>query len=278
MPSTTPSWSSGPPTYTQPGSPAGYGTQSGGYPAGGAPSGGYSSGGFPAGGVASGGYPPAGPPSGGYGPPPSSSNRGVLYAVLGGVAAVALIVVLIVASSGGGDDDTAGSTTTTRNSTTTSQQTTSTSGLSTTSSSTAGTVTDTTVDASNARRIANLMVSCSDGNMVDCDDVWSDGPVGTELETFAETCGNRDPGGSHVLSCEADFGADGSGAPSTTTSTMTADQSSQLDACIGGGDMAACDGLYAGTPYGSLLDTMANVCGGINPGGAHNGNCEDTYG
>jgi hypothetical protein len=59
---------------------------------------------------------------------------------------------------------------------------------------------------------------------------------------------------------------------------MSADQSSQLDACIGGGDMAACDALYAGTPYGSLLDTMANICGGLNPGGAHTGDCEETYG
>jgi molecular chaperone DnaK len=259
MPSTTPSWSSSGPSAYAPGSTGTYGTPSGGYAQGG---------------VSSGGYPPSGPPSGGYGAPPSGSgSRGALYAVLAGVLAVAVIIGLVVAFSGGGGDDD-DDTTTTRESTSTSSEgsTTSSSG-GTTSSSTPATVTN-TVPEESARRIANLMVSCSDGNMADCDDVWSDGPVDTELEGFAESCGNRDPNTDHGLSCVDDFG---SSPGSPTGSTMTADQSSQLDACVGG-DMAACDTLYSGTPYGSLLDTMANVCGGVNPGGAHTGDCEETYG
>jgi hypothetical protein len=264
VPSTTPSWSSGPPTYA-PTSPGGYGAPSGGYPAGGAPSGG-----FPSGGVGSGGYPPAGPPSGGYGAPPSGSNRGVLYAVLGGVAAVALIVVLIVAFSGGGgdDDDTTGGSTTT---TTGQQQSSTTTGG---GSSTSQTITVTTLTPT---QYEDVLFGCAAGDMADCDTLYRGTPSGSALEAISLTCGNHDPAGGHRGNCESSFGADGSGAPDSTTSTTEAADESLRQACVDG-DNAACDDLYYATPTGSAIEAVAKSCGYRDPGGTHTGSCEEELG
>lgn len=44
------------------------------------------------------------------------------------------------------------------------------------------------------------------------------------------------------------------------------------------GDMAACDDLYHFTPAGSEAEAVALECGGEDPGGNHQGDCEATYG
>ena len=44
------------------------------------------------------------------------------------------------------------------------------------------------------------------------------------------------------------------------------------------GDMAACDDLYAFTPYDSEFEAFAMTCGGRAPEGGHRGSCEDTFG
>jgi hypothetical protein len=266
VPSTTPSWASGPPTYAPSSAPGGYGTPSGGYPAGGGPSGGYGtpSGGYGSGGGPSGGYPVGGPPSGGYGAPPQGSNRGVLYAVLGGVAAVALIVVLIVAFSGGGggdDDDTTSSTT--------SGQTTTSGGSGTSQTITVTTLTPTQYE--------DVLFGCADGDMADCDTLYRGTPSGSALEAISLTCGNHDPAGGHRGNCESAFGADGSGAPDSTTSTTEAADEALRQSCVDG-DNAACDDLYLATPSGSAIEAVAKSCGYRDPAGDHTGDCESQLG
>jgi actin-like ATPase involved in cell morphogenesis len=262
----------GPPTMPIGGSPYQQGPiPSGGYPAaGGQSSGGYpAAGGYSSGGYGTGGYAPAGQ-SGGY--PQSGGGGGSktgLWLAIGGIAAV-LIVVLVVALGGGGDgDDPPGTTTTTEFAGTTTTDFTSTTDFDSTTGS--------TIDRTTADGFMSLLVSCSDGSMADCDSLWGGTPSGSQLEAFAETCGYRDIAGGHNASCVEDFGADGAGATMATTSTSTAEYAADQASCLGG-DMAACDNLYVGTPSGSMLDTMANTCGGLVPNGTHSGDCEETYG
>jgi hypothetical protein len=189
-----------------------------------------------------------------------------LYAVLGGVAAVALIVVLIVAFSGGGGDDD-DDTTTTRNPTTTSGQTTSTFG-----SSTTGTGTITTLAPTEYQQV---LFDCAGGDMAECDHLYRNTPFGGALETFAKSCGGRDTSTEHTGDCESSFGADGSGAPISTTTTTEVPQS-QISACTD--SAAACDDLYRSTGIDTAADIWANSCGGRDPGGEHNGDCEEQFG
>ncbi|HEY8527898.1 MAG TPA: hypothetical protein VIL48_23240, partial [Acidimicrobiales bacterium] len=259
---------SGPPT-----SPPTY-TPSGQYPAGGTPSGGYAtpSGSYPPGGGPTGGFGTGAPPSGGY-PASSGTNRTPLFLALGGLAVVALVGILIVALSGGGDDDeTTTSSSTTEPTTSTTEETSTTDFTSTTSG---GGTTNTTVPADEARELGNLAVSCSEGDMVACDDLWLGTPVGSELERFGATCGDRSDV-PMANQCESTYGADGSGYTGTTYTT-TPQHNSDISACIDG-NMAACDRLYPSTPFDSLPDTLANACGGYVPNGTHSGDCAETYG
>jgi molecular chaperone DnaK len=261
----------GPPTMPVGGSPYQQGPiPSGGYPAaGGQSSGGYpAAGGYASGGYGTGGYAPAGQ-SGGF--PQAGGGGGSktgLWLAIGGIAAV-LIVVLVVVLGGGGDEDDPPRTTTTEFAGTTTTDFTSTTDFDST--------TDSTIDRTTADGFMSLLVSCSDGSMADCDTLWGRTPSNSQLEAFAETCGFRDSAGGHAASCVEDFGADGAGATMATTSTSTAEYAADQESCLGG-DMAACDNLYVGTPSGSMLDTMANTCGGLVPDGTHSGDCEETYG
>lgn len=54
--------------------------------------------------------------------------------------------------------------------------------------------------------LVSLAVSCSQGDMAACDDLWLDTDVGGELEAYAETCGGRAPGGGVEGDCELQFG------------------------------------------------------------------------
>jgi hypothetical protein len=220
--------------------------------------------------VSSGGYPPSGPPSGGYGAPPSGSgSKGALYAVLAGVLAVAVIIGLVVAFSGGGGDD--------DDDTTTTREPTSTSGEQTTSSLDSTTSSGGTVTTLSPTEYEQVLFACGDGVMAECDNLYRSTPVGGALEAFSMTCGKRDPAGDHRGDCETSFGADGSGAPTTTTETTSANQSEYISACTNG-DMAACDSLYGITGIDTAADTWANACGGRDPGGEHAGDCEEQFG
>jgi hypothetical protein len=41
--------------------------------------------------------------------------------------------------------------------------------------------------------------------MAACDDLDWDTPIGSELETYAKTCGGLDPGGTNAGTCDDDF-------------------------------------------------------------------------
>ena len=56
-----------------------------------------------------------------------------------------------------------------------------------------------------------------------------------------------------------------------------AEDAANRDACAGG-DMAACDDLWYGTPVGSELEAFAETCGGRAPEGGYSGDCEETFG
>ena len=67
---------------------------------------------------------------------------------------------------------------------------------------------------------------------------------------------------------------------STTTTTAGTEDPEDLanrDACAGG-DMAACDDLWLGTPVGSELEAFAETCGGRGPEGGYENTCESTFG
>ena len=59
--------------------------------------------------------------------------------------------------------------------------------------------------------------------------------------------------------------------------TSLEDFADQVEDCEGG-DMAACDQLYADTPIGSEAEAVALECGGEDPGGQNAGTCEDQFG
>jgi Septum formation len=53
---------------------------------------------------------------------------------------------------------------------------------------------------------ADDVEGCEDGDMVVCDTLYSETPVGSEAEAVALTCGGEDPGGDHRGDCEDAFG------------------------------------------------------------------------
>lgn len=120
-----------------------------------------------------------------------------------------------------------------------------------------------TTAAGEAPDLEALRTGCTGGSMSDCDSLYNNTEVGSELETTAETCGGLDPGGSHQGNCEDDLGAE----PLEELRTGCTD-----------GSMSDCDTLYRSTPVGSDLETVAETCGGVDPTGSHQGNCEEDLG
>jgi hypothetical protein len=53
---------------------------------------------------------------------------------------------------------------------------------------------------------ADLVGSCEDGDMADCDTLYSTTPIGSEAEAVALECGGEDPGGDNAGTCEEQFG------------------------------------------------------------------------
>lgn len=59
--------------------------------------------------------------------------------------------------------------------------------------------------------------------------------------------------------------------------TSLEDFAELIESCEGG-EMADCDALYAGTPFGSEAEAVALECGGEDPGGNNTGTCEEQFG
>lgn len=112
-----------------------------------------------------------------------------------------------------------------------------------------------------------LYDACAAGDMVACDDLYWDSPLGSDYEAFAATCGDTLTG-FNGGSC------DGGGEPNTYGDD--ADFDADWDACAAG-DMAACDSLYLWSPFGSEYEAFGSTCGNLGDE-EYFGACEETFG
>ncbi len=90
----------------------------------------------------------------------------------------------------------------------------------------------------------DLAQSCSDGDLNDCDDLYGEAAADSDYETFGRTCGALVPL-PFDGTCSTDFD------PTLSDAVWACD----------GGDMNACDALYAAAAVGSLYETFGASCG-----------------
>ncbi len=103
-----------------------------------------------------------------------------------------------------------------------------------------------------------LWDDCAGGDMTACDALYTESPMGSEYEAFGDTCGNRTPGGTWCVDETIDGGSCSYGDDPALDALW--------DACAGG-DMQACDDLYAQSPAGSECEAFGDTCGNTTPGG-----------
>jgi hypothetical protein len=107
------------------------------------------------------------------------------------------------------DDPTTSTTGAPQSTTTTESTTTTTEGTTTTTSadpSTSDPDLPFTIGQGTDEQLQPYYDACAGGDMAACDDLWFGAPLGSEQETFAETCGGLDPAGGHARRCEEDYG------------------------------------------------------------------------
>jgi hypothetical protein len=97
-----------------------------------------------------------------------------------------------------------------------------------------------------AEVIAALTAGCEDGDYIMCDVLYQAAPFDSELETYADTCGNRTSGEGF---CATEFDVD-------------IDLDALETECLAG-DMFSCDQLYIYTPIGSPEEEIGRSCGGL---------------
>jgi hypothetical protein len=94
--------------------------------------------------------------------------------------------------------------------------------------------------------IAALEAGCADGDFVMCDVLFFAAPFDSELEAFADTCGNRNEGG---LYCAEAYDVDIDAGELTTQCRD--------------GVMIACDQLFMYSPDESAAEEIGRSCGGL---------------
>lgn len=106
-----------------------------------------------------------------------------------------------------------------------------------------------------------LYDQCAGGDMAACDELYFESPLGSDYEEFGDTCGNRQAAGESF--CDVDAFAPSDNEDVTSGGTYGSDPALDAlwDSCAGG-DMAACDSLYSGSPFGSDYETFGDTCGG----------------
>jgi hypothetical protein len=101
-----------------------------------------------------------------------------------------------------------------------------------------------------------LWDACAAEDWQACDDLYSQAPIGSEYETFGDTCGNRTTGDAY---CVEELG--GGAAPEASGYGDDPALDALWDACEGG-DNTACDTLYEEAPIGSEYEAFGDTCGG----------------
>jgi len=103
---------------------------------------------------------------------------------------------------------------------------------------------------SEAVMLEDLRSRCATGDFAMCDILYQASEFGSELESFAESCGGLST--SNEGSCMDEFG-------------VPYDLADLRSDC-GIGDMAACDLLYIYSDFDSLDEAFADGCGGFGEG------------
>ena len=106
--------------------------------------------------------------------------------------------------------------------------------------------TDVPAEAVQAAVLESLRSDCADGDFLICDVLYQASPSESDLELFADTCGERvAPGGL----CAAQFG-------------VSVDFDELRPRC-GDGDMVACDMLFIYSAFGSVDEAYGASCGSL---------------
>jgi hypothetical protein len=132
-------------------------------------------------------------------------------------------------------------------------------------------------------RLDALADDCLDGDMVACESLYEQAPVGSQHERIGDTCGYRTDGG--VLCTDIDPDADEDGSADGSSDDRTTDDGvawtygddPELDALWEGceaGDWQACDDLFDESEDGSDYQEYGYTCGHRTDGRYY---CEDEF-
>ncbi|HEY3438028.1 MAG TPA: hypothetical protein VGK35_10110 [Actinotalea sp.] len=102
-----------------------------------------------------------------------------------------------------------------------------------------------------------LWDACAGGDLAACDNLYDSSPVGSEYETFGDTCGNTTAGGNI---CAEGTAVEG---PNTHGDDPALD--ALWDSCAAGSD-SDCDALFDQAPAGSDYEKFGNTCAGRSDG------------
>lgn len=107
-----------------------------------------------------------------------------------------------------------------------------------------------------------LWDQCAGGDLAACDSLWFDAPLGSEYESFGDTCGGTRPSSSGGCEFDSQFGTDdGFDVDLPQSYGDDADLDALWDDCEAG-DLSACDSLYYSSPLDSDYERFAQSCGG----------------
>lgn len=123
-----------------------------------------------------------------------------------------------------------------------------------------------------------LWDACEAEDWQACDDLYMQAPLGSEYESFGDTCGNRTDGTSMCVDEYADPIEEPTEEPTEPSGDAQsygddAYYDSLWDMCAAG-DPFSCDELYLTSPVGSDYEAFGDTCGETTAGGTYCGTAE----